>query len=131
MQKKSFLTGLLFLLAFSFFSCSKEGDTTVGTFYGNWKTSYGDTIIFARVNGKNMVNYDQSMNPAMPMNGNFEYTYRQDKLGIKDGLSGLASFRFYQTFRWLEEGRSFEVQGVEWFPFISSTGTWFTFTKIR
>ena len=76
------------------------------------------------------MNYDLSMNPGLPANTYFEYTYSNNKLGIKDGLGGPIGFHYLQSFRWLEEGRSFEIQGVEWFPFISSTATYFTLTKI-
>ncbi|MBL7742214.1 MAG: hypothetical protein JNN00_01960 [Chitinophagaceae bacterium] len=130
-MKKNFLfSSFAFLLLLHLASCDKQTGITVSTFHGKWKTSYNDTIEFLRIGGKNILRYNQSMNPSLTVPANYEYTYQDNKLGVKDGLSGLAVFRIYQSFRWLEEGHSFEVQGVEWFPFISSTATYFTFTRI-
>jgi hypothetical protein len=74
------------------------------------------------------------MNPTLPNRASFQYAYKDNKLGIKDGFVSPASFsggyRFFQSFKWLDEGRLFEIQGVEWFLFMSSTTTYFTFTKI-
>ncbi|MBL7739513.1 MAG: hypothetical protein JNK14_09855 [Chitinophagaceae bacterium] len=131
-MRKNLLPASLTLLAIiSLASCDKQsGAITSSSFYGKWKASYNDTIEFTRTGGKNIIRYNQSMNPSFTVPADYEYTYQNNKLGIKDGLSGLATFRFYQSFRWIEEGRSFEIQGVEWFPFISSTLTYFTFTRI-
>lgn len=74
--------------------------------------------------------YDLTMNPAMPMRVEQEYAYRNGKLGVKTGLTGLADYRFFQTFRWINPGTEFEIQGVEWFPFLSSTSTYFTYKKL-
>jgi hypothetical protein len=130
MRKQILFPGLLLFTALFQLSCDKQNGITASTFYGRWKTSYNDTVEFSKIGGKDMIRYDLTMNPSMPMNSFHEFTYRDNKLGIKDGLSGLATYRFYQSFRWLEEGRSFEIQGIEWFPFLSSTGTYFTFTRI-
>jgi hypothetical protein len=132
MRRKTLLHGLAFLIAVSVFSCKKESDITDSTFLGKWKTSYGDTISFSLAGSKKIIRYDRSMNPSFPMTSEFEYTYRNKKLGIKDGYSAtLDGFRFFQSFKWLDEGKSFEIQGVEWFLFLSSTLTYFTFTKIQ
>ncbi|MEI9945919.1 MAG: hypothetical protein WDN26_17070 [Chitinophagaceae bacterium] len=118
-------------LVFSLSLCTKENQTSASTFYGHWKTSYGDTITFSRENGKNIVEYDQSMSPSVPRTDKYEYTFKDGKLAIKDGMMGTPDdFRIYRTFAWIEEGKSFTIQGLEWFAFISSTITYFTFTKI-
>jgi hypothetical protein len=130
MRKLLQFSGLLLLLMAFLSSCNKEGVDPAAIFYGKWKTSYNDTIEFSRVGGKNMIRYDITMNPAMQNDALYEYTYRDNKLGIKNGLTGLYDFYVFQSFRWLEAGKSFEVQGVEWFPYISSTLTYFTFTRI-
>ena len=46
-------------------------------------------------------------------------------------MAGVAmiAFIFSKVFAGYKE-HQFEVQGVEWFSFISSTQTYFTFTKI-
>jgi hypothetical protein len=112
------------------FSCKKENNNDISLFYGSWKTSYGDTIEFSKSGNKNMLSYDFSMNPALPTTTNHEYTYQSNKLGVKNGRSGSNNFYFFQSFRWLQTSQQFEVQGIDWFPFISSTQTYFTFTKI-
>jgi hypothetical protein len=130
--RKQFIYIFIFFIALGilFFSCKKEQNDDAELFYGSWKTSYNDTIVFFRNNGKNMLQYDVSLNPAMPSTSTYEYACLANKLGIKNGLSGPGNFHFLQSFLWLEKGKSFRVQGVEWFAFISSTQTYFTFTKI-
>ena len=118
---------VLFVMASTFISCQKESTTT--SIYGQWKTNYGDTITFSKENGKNMLTYDQSLNADRPVDTKIEFTYSDNKLGILDGLNG-NDFRMLQSFKWKQRGRSFEVQGIEWFLFVNSTNTYFTFTKI-
>jgi hypothetical protein len=62
MRKQNLVPGIFFLFTIVFlFSCSKDNSTGTTSFLGKWKTSYGDTIAFVRVNGKNMLRYNQSM----------------------------------------------------------------------
>ena len=110
-------------------SCQKQNVSTGNSFYGQWKTSYGDIITFSRENGKDILTFNQSLNVDPPVATKKEFIYRENKLGILDGLNG-NDFRMLQTFKWKRTGKSFEVQGVEWFLFVNSTNTYFTFTKI-
>lgn len=123
---------LLALAAFSLIlsSCKKEDSDSIALFYGKWSTSYSDTIEFFQNGSNNIIRYDKSLNPTMPVTTDEEYTYRDNKLGIKNGYDRPGGFTFLKSFSWIERGRSFRVQAVEWFNFISSTTTWFTFTKI-
>lgn len=118
------------VIIFAFCSCKKVDSDNNALFYGKWKTSYGDTILFSNDGGKDMLRYNVSYSPAVPGSGYYEFTYGNNKFGMKDELSIPPRFRFLQSFRWLETGRSFEVQGIEWFTFMSSTSTYFTITKI-
>lgn len=132
-MKKQFLYIITFLIisVVLFVSCKKdksEDNPEVSLFYGNWKTSYGDTITFSSSSRKNMLNYN-SMSPAA-LRVNQEYTYEDNKLRLKDGLNGPDNFHFFQSFKWIQKGSIFEVQGIHWFNFLSSTLTYFTFTKI-
>ena len=77
-----------------------------------------------------MITYNVSMNAFLPAQTQNEFIYRNNKFGIKDGLNGPGNFRFLQTFKWQQKGKSFEVQGIEWFSFLSSTAALFKFTKI-
>jgi len=105
-------------------SCNK--DKEVDQFFGKWQTSYGDIIEFSK---SRTLTYDITMNPSMPMRKSYPYTYRNNKLGVKNGFNG-NDFYFFQSFRWIQQGKSFEIQGIHWFSFMSSTLTYFTFTKI-
>jgi hypothetical protein len=118
---------ILFFLALAVTSCQKEDVTPA--IYGQWKTSYGDTITFSKENGKDILTYDLSLNASRPVDTKKEFIFRDNKLGILDGLNG-NDFRMLQSFNWKQQGLSFEVQGVEWFLFVNSTNTYFTFTKI-
>jgi hypothetical protein len=131
-MKKRLQYTLIFLSITStvFFSCGKENYDEAGLFYGRWETNYGDTVMFSKPGRKNMLNYDASLNPAFAPRVNHEFTFINNKLGLKNGRNSNGSFYFFQSFRWLQQGWQFEVQGVDWFPFISSTQTYFTFTKI-
>jgi hypothetical protein len=111
--------------------CRKNGSPGAALFYGAWKTSYGDTVLFARNAGKNILSMDNSMNPSMPMITQSEFTYIGGKLAVKWNYNPSGSFRPYQTFAWVQQGKEFSIQGVEWFSFLSSTLTIFTFTKIQ
>lgn len=132
----SLLLATALLTALSF-SCKKNNDST-GTntlFYGKWKTSYNDTIEFTHENGKDYVIYDESMSPAVPFNARKQFRYSMGKLDIEmpPGYPGIGMFPGYRTlnsFTWNNPGQSFTIQGVEWFMFLSSTTTYFTFTKI-
>ena len=111
-------------------SCKKDISNSPNELYGNWKTSYGDTINFGILNSKNTISYNQTMNVLVPMRTTQEYIFQNEGLGIKNGMSGTANFHFYKTFRWIQERQIFEIQGVEWFNFLSSTQTYFTFSKL-
>lgn len=123
-----FLSLAVFILVFA--SCKKEDTESISLFYGKWKPSYSDTIEFFHNGSSNIIRYDKSLNPVMPVTTDEEYTFRNNILGIKNGYGEPGAFFFFKSFSWIERGKSFQVQGVEWFNFISSTTTWFTFTKI-
>lgn len=121
------LVALTLLLATG---CKKDSLNTTSQFYGHWKTSYGDTVEFRRQNGKNVIIYDATLNPSMPMRTTSEFNYQNEKLGIKNPWSSPVEFRYIDSFTWIQRGESFEVLGIDWFPFMSSTLTKFTFTKL-
>lgn len=133
----SFFVTATLLTAISF-SCKKNSDSTGSNtlFYGKWKTDYNDTIEFTHENGKDYVIYDESMSPAVPFDAKKQFRYSLGKLHIQmpPGYAGsglYSGFRTLNTFTWNVPGESFTVQGIEWFLFISSTNTYFTFTRIH
>jgi hypothetical protein len=113
-----------------FSTCSKNATPSLGLFYGAWKTSYGDTVLFARENGKNILTYKYSMNPGMPSITKSEFNYRDGKLELKSNFDPTLQFRPVSSFSWVQAGKEFSVQGIEWFNFLSSTAVYFTFTRI-
>jgi hypothetical protein len=121
-------------IAILFLSCTKEESGT-DIFYGQWKTSYGDTISFYSQNGSDILEYKiDAFSPGPPANDPLhEYFYQDDKLSIRDDIGPMVSvpFRELTSFKWVNKGIQFKVQGVQWFPFMSATTTVFTFTKIQ
>ncbi len=128
-MKPQYLFVILICLAI-LFCCRKENRERSELFFGQWKTSYGDTILFSEINGKNILSYNVSLNAFLPVHTQKEFIYRNKKLGLKTGVNVPGNFSFLETFKWHQTGKSFEVQGIEWFPFLSSTLTYYTFTKI-
>lgn len=120
----------LVVLSIVLLSCKKDNMAEYDMLYGKWKTSYGDTITFARENSNDILTYDVSLNPVLPVDTKTDFRYINGKLEIKR-YPGLTDFSKLETFKWKNIGQSFEVQGVEWFMFLSSTLTYFTFTKIE
>lgn len=138
LRRFSLLLTTALLIALSF-SCKKNSDSnSTGSntlFYGKWKTSYNDTIEFTHENGKDYVTYDESMNPSMPFTTKRKFRYSLGKLHIEMPTGWPApgvdpNYRKLDSFNWTVPGQSFTIQGVEWFLFISSTTTYFTFTRI-
>ena len=129
-RKPLFLILLLTVIIVASSSCPRDDQPAAdSSLYGTWKTSYGDTITFLKENGKDILTYDMSRNMAQPLRTKKEYSFQHNKLSLQE-LPGTTDFRTITTFKWRETGRSFEVQGIEWFNFLSSTLTYFTFTKI-
>jgi len=127
---RSFAIILLIATIVTLISCAKDHQPAADRLlHGSWKTSYGDTITFSKENGKDILTYNMSLNPVRPMRTKKEYSFRNDKLSLNEG-PGATDFRTINTFNWKKRGRLFEVQGIEWFMFLSSAGTYFTFTKI-
>jgi hypothetical protein len=131
-MKKTILAFLLFGGLLFLASCDKADEENDGSiFFGRWKTSYDDTVLFHNQNGKNMVQYDASMNANLPAITNHEYRYIDGKFSLNHTPnSGDDYFWEMDTFKWLEYGKSFQVQGLQWFMFLQSTQTIFTFTRI-
>lgn len=98
-------------------------------FYGNWRTSYGDTITFSKQGNKNMLRYTRSTNPSSP-DTTIEFIFNNGKLGIKDGVNPTGQFRMLQTFFWSDEGRVYSVLSNEWFPFLSSSTLYYSFVRL-
>lgn len=122
------LLGLVMIV--SVFSCKKDNISSAAIFYGKWKTSYGDTITFARQDGKNVIYYFNDLNPGPGVPGAIrEYAYFAGTFQMKYVVSVNDPFFAVKTFKWVTLGKVFTIMNVEWFPYMSSIST-FTFTKI-
>jgi len=132
MTRQLLLVLLGFSLIISSFSCIKEESDT-NKFYGYWKASYGDTVLFAHQNGRDVLIYDVSGSPGGPEPGytnDHEFDYHDGKFYIKQGIGTSSNFLEVPSFKWVTVGREFRIEKREWLYFISSVGK-FTFTRIQ
>jgi len=122
------LAGLLVAIA----ACKKDrGSAHATLFYGMWikGSQTGDTLYFFQSNGKNIVRYPASPNPAAPSYQEEEFGYKNGKLEFKNVL-GMGDFFPLGSFAWKETGKQFEISGNDLFPFASVLMARFTFTKL-
>ena len=113
------------------FSCTKKG-ADENSLYGTWVKgpNTGDTLRFYQKNGKNLLVYNLSFNPAFSSPIAREYILENNKLSLQH-LGGLYGFAPINSFRWTRSKTEFEVEGIELFPFMASMGTYFTYRKIQ
>lgn len=119
------------VLAFSFFGCKKNNSDEASILYGKWSkgTNWGDTLWFFNRDGRNILSYQISFNPASPAQTEIDYSYANGKLNIS--FSGLRNdFSPVESFTWKQYGQEFEIQGIELFYILSSTQVYFTYHKI-
>jgi hypothetical protein len=130
-MKRGFLYIPVAFLLITLASCSKDADDIIpDILYGTWKITNGDTLTLSRVNGINIANCDLNYGPVRKRS-DYPFTFRNEKLGIKGGMFfGTTEYRFFDSFRWIQPGQSFEVLQIQWFPLSSSTNTYYTFTRI-
>jgi hypothetical protein len=130
-MKKLFLYVPVAFLLLTLISCGKDADEIIPDYlYGTWKITSGDTLTLTRVDGANTANCDLNY-LSVRKRSNYPFTYRNEKLGIKAGVFySTTDYRFFDSFRWIQRGQSFEIRQIEWFPLSSSTNTYYTFTKL-
>jgi len=122
------ITAAIIAALLSIASCSKSKDAAdVSLFYGTWRSNAGDTLTFFQSSGKN--NCDAGKGSPAPVNREIEFSYSNNKLGLKDGAGEPGKFRILKTFAWIQKGSSFEVQGNDIYCYMSSLST-YTFIKI-
>lgn len=114
-------------------SCSKNKESKATELTGTWikGSNAGDTLYFIEQNGKNILRYNASFNAGLPAFTEIEYRYVNRKLALKNFLAQPGSYYPIESFRWLQQGREFEVLGYQLFPIMSSTITVFTYRKIN
>lgn len=131
-----FITRLLLIgfvvLAFSY--CGKNSSSDDALLYGKWATegSPYDTMYFFKRAGRSLVYYRFSFNPSMATYTESEYRFRDGKLDIGyTNQSGGTSFFTYSTFKWVQVGKKFELNGNQRFPILSSIQPNYIYTKIN
>lgn len=132
-MQRLFIALAVTAIAFTNVSCTKEQEMENTPLTGTWikGTSAGDTLYFTNNNGKNVLRYNASFNPALTAATETEYIYRNSKLSLRNFMAAQNDFYVIQSFNWKEEGKEFEVLGYEIFPFMSSTQTRFTYRKVN
>jgi hypothetical protein len=128
--KNLFFSAAIIIAFTAISSCSKnENPADISLFYGRWKSDVGDTITFSQRNGENIFSYSTLTLPSIP--SEVEFSYRNNKLRLKDDVTILNKFRTLETFTWVQQGASFQVLGADIYRFMSSTSTYFTFIKMQ
>jgi hypothetical protein len=111
-------------------ACSKDLEDDESVLYGRWVADYGDTLIFSQQNGKNVIDYSTAPRPT-PFRDTIEYVYNKGKLGWLASSAPPPNIVWYNSFRWLKRGKSFELHGSDLFSYLSSSQTLHTYTKIH
>lgn len=116
-------------LSFLIAACTKDKSASdESLFYGKWESNVGDTIIFLQREGRNIFQYGTFNLPSVPREVGF--SYENNKLALKNDMSNPEKLQMLNSFKWVHNRTTFEVQGVDMYSFMSSTSTWFSFTKI-
>jgi hypothetical protein len=112
-------------------ACSKNNGDNESILYGTWVKGIqaGDTLWFMKKAGKNIMRSNQSFNPGLTVYTEEEYSFKNGKLArvLQAPSSALSQL---DSFTWKRQGKEFEILGYQLFPFMSSTVTRFTYTKI-
>jgi hypothetical protein len=115
-------------------SCDKDSDNKneEAILYGTWVKgpNSGDTLVFSRKNGRNVLKMNMSFNPLMYAPTEREYRLINGKLEIKMGAGIGDPYWTIESFEWKIPGQQFEMLGFQLYMFMSSSIAKFTFTKI-
>ena len=114
--------------AFLFASCGKNGDSGSGVIYGKWIKSDlpGDTLYFQKKNGKNVLSMRLWSGADY---SDLEFRYSNGRLSLRP-LQGSTDFLLYSTFKWVQVGKSFHLNGNERYPFLSSIQGDYTYNRV-
>ena len=125
-------TSLLIVIFLAMPGCTKNTISGGEDLYGVWVkgSNAGDTLRFFEKNGKNVLSYSLSFNPQLPMPTEREFKLNNDQLSLQL-LGGSRDFQPITSFKWISRRETFEIEGIEFFPFMASMRTYFTYRKIR
>ena len=117
------------LIIFAIISCKKDcNKLTSDNLIGKWVSNKNDTIRFFKRNNINLT--DAASGSPGPDSREIEFTYSSNKLYLKDGASIISGeLRKLETFNWVEENQSFNVESRDIFSYRSSNAIALIFTK--
>lgn len=122
---------LSIVIGFVFLGCHKNNSDPPNLLYGKWSKgiNWGDTLFFYQKDGRNKLLYQVSFNPAFPAPAETDYSYANDKLEI--GLFRGGALKPIESFKWIQYGQEFEIQGLELYSFMSSTQVYFRYHRLQ
>ncbi|HSC39990.1 MAG TPA: hypothetical protein VLD19_19035 [Chitinophagaceae bacterium] len=130
------LFALLAVPAIFFAGCHRSNAIGESNFYGSWvrdSTGPADTLVFFNRNGKNLLRYNNSYNPAQPAYTEIEYAVKDEKLYFPTMVYP-AFFNDYATaerFTWIEPNRKFKILANELWRFLNAFPLYATFRKLE
>ena len=125
------LNYVLLAVTFIAIACSKKNNSSnEADLYGSWAkgANVGDTLIFKNENGRNLLQFNATLNPATPVYTKVEYNYSNNKLFVN--LGGNTQTQL-SSFVWKQPNQQFDILGFQLFLFMSSSSTHFTYTKVN
>ena len=113
-------------------ACSKSNTGEESVLYGSWVNNGvpGDTLQFMHKNNRDVLRFNNSFNPTLPVYTEVAYTYKNGKLQV--GLYGAGEpLKAINSFIWKQPSKEFDILGYQLYLFMSSSVTHFTYTKIN
>jgi hypothetical protein len=127
-----FLLSIL-IICFVITGCKKKYASDESILHGTWVkgANFGDTLWFITRNGQHIMRQAMSFNSGIPVYVEREYTYEDGRLSVRFNAQFIQDYTPITSFTWTNIGSEFNIQGIELYPFMSSTATVFTFHKIN
>jgi hypothetical protein len=127
-----FLLSIL-IICFVITGCKKKYASDESILHGTWVKgpNFGDTLWFITRNNQHIMRQAMSFNPGLPVYVEKEYTYEDGRLSVRLNAQFIQDYIPITSFKWTNMGSEFSIQGIELYPFMSSTATVFTFHKIN
>ena len=115
--------------------CSRSNPINEATFYGTWTkgTHAGDTLVFSRKSGLNILRYNLSFNDQLPVYIETEFKVQEERLYVTlpfTMTAMISNFVAADNFTWINKGRQFSMKGNQLWPILAQADAQFTFTKL-
>ena len=111
-------------------ACTKSNNSSETFLYGTWVkgNNPGDTLLFMNENGRHIFQFPAALSSAMYGYTKRPYRYQQKKLYVQ--LASDIEFPL-SSFKWITEGKSFELQGNDLYPYMSSIAPKHVYTRVN